>query len=141
MTTQQHDRIRSSFQTIAARGDELARQFFLRLLAREPMFRTLLPKDTWQREQDLLAGLGVVVKNIQRPEAIEHLLMEVGSKASRAGVMPQHYGVARESLMDAMRGLMGKDWNDDLESDWTQIFNALTSIMLLGAGRARARAA
>jgi hemoglobin-like flavoprotein len=141
LTNEQIETLRTSFRALAARGDEMAGQFYLRLFARQPSLRAVLPRDEWQRNRDLLTGLGMVVKNLHRLGAVEHLLMEFGAKAARAGVTPQQYGVARESMLDAMRGVAGSAWTEELEEGWGTALNTAASVVLLGAGRSRARAA
>lgn len=133
--------IRRSHEAVADRGDELSERFFARLFAMQPVLRALLPRDQWQRTRDLLAGLGLVVKEIERPGSVEHLLMDFGAKAQRTGIMPQQYGMARQALLDAMRETMGAEWTEALERDWTDALNSVASVVVLGAGRSRARAA
>lgn len=141
MTAQTTDNVRESFQALAPHGDEMAERFFETLFARQPVLRALLPRDHWQRSRDLMAMLGLVVKNLNRPEAVQHVLMDFGAKAQRIGIMPQQYGLARQALIDAMRQTLGQHWNEDVETDWTEVLNSATSVVLMGAGRSRAKAA
>ena len=141
MTPSQIANVRETFQFIAPQGDEMAEVFFERLFTREPFLRKVLPQDHWIRSRDLLTGMGLLVKNLHRLDAIEHVLTEFGAKAQRAGVSPHHYGLARQAMLATLREFAAETWNDDVESDWTEAFNAASSVVLLGAGRARAKAA
>ncbi len=141
MTPLQLDNIRRSHEVVADRGEELSERFYARLFAIQPVLRALLPRDEWQRTRDLVAGLGLVVKGIERPGSVEHLLMDFGAKAERTGISPHQYGMARQALIAAMRETMGAEWTDDLEQDWTDALNSVASVVVLGAGRSRARAA
>jgi hemoglobin-like flavoprotein len=141
MTAQRLDTIRSSFSELSPHAEELGERFFARLFAAQPILRALLPRDHWQRAHDLSALLGLVVKNAARPESIQHELMDFGAKAQRIGIMPQQYGMARQALLDSMREVLGAGWTDDVAEDWTELLNVTASIVVLGAGRARARAA
>jgi hemoglobin-like flavoprotein len=141
MTAQGLETIRSSYSAIAPHADDLADRFFTRLFTIQPVLRALLPRDHWQRSHDLAALLGLVVKNADRPENIQGVLMDFGAKAQRAGIMPQHYGLARQALLDAMSDALGSAWTDDVAADWTDLLNTVASLVVMGAGRARARAA
>lgn len=141
MTSEQIELVRASFKELSLRGDELSEQFFTRLLSKQPMLRAILPRDQWQRTHELMGGLGMIVKGLGRVDSIEAMLMEFGARAQRAGVMPQHYGVAREALVDTFRHLSGPSWTHEHEESWSGALNTVSSLVLLGAGRARARAA
>ena len=141
MTAQGLDTIRFSFNAISPHADVLAERFFARLLTVQPSLRALLPRDHWQRSHDLITLLGMVVKNANRPEQIQHALMDFGAKAQRVGIMPQQYGMARRALLDSMKDVLGADWTEGVESDWTDLLNTVASVVVVGAGRSRARAA
>jgi nitric oxide dioxygenase len=141
MTLDTMNHVRESYKLLVADGEKLAELFFDKLFAKEPSLRAMLPKDEWMRTRDLLTGLGTLVKNLHRLSAINHVLMDFGAQAQRQGVLPQHYGLARGAMIETMAELMGEQWNDELELDWTETLNTVTSVVLLGAGRARAKAA
>ncbi len=141
MTSQQIDRLQHSFKELSSRSEEFGKLFFARLFTKQPMLRALLPRDEWQRTHDLLGGLGIVVKNLHKLDAISHTLMDFGARAQRSGIMPMHYGLAREALLDTMHDLLGPQWTEELDADWTEALNAVSSVLILGAGRARAKAA
>lgn len=137
----QIDRIRASFKEISPHADDLTRIFFTRLFTAGPGVRALFPRDAYAegsgRGQDLIASLGIVVKNLHRLDAIEHLLMDMGARNQRAGAQPQHYGMVRDALINAMRDIQGPTWNETLQSDWSQTLNVVASVMIRGAGHAR----
>jgi hemoglobin-like flavoprotein len=141
MTAQGHDTIRNSYTALAPHAGVLADRFFARLFAAQPVLRALLPRDHWQRSHDLMALLGLVVKNCNRPEIIQSALMDFGAKAQRVGIMPQHYGLARKAMLDSMHDVLGASWTDEVEQDWNDLLNTVTSVVVLGAGRSRAKAA
>jgi hemoglobin-like flavoprotein len=141
MNSFQVDLIRDNFKALAPRGEELMEQFFSRLFAKQPMLRGLFPKHPEQVGRDVLAALGVVVKNLNRLEIIDHVLASLGAKNLRVGVEPQHYGIAREALISSMRDLSDTAWDDELEAAWGELLTIITSVMIRGAGRARVVAA
>lgn len=141
LTSQQLDELRTSLRTLAPRGEQLATAFFARLFRAHPPLRPLFPIDTARRNQDLMAALGTLVKNAHRINAIEHLLMEFGALNQRSGILPHHYGLARDAMLDAMHETVEGEWTESLDDAWTTMLNATSSMILRGAGRARAKAA
>lgn len=138
---EQIERIRASFKQLSPHADELTRVFFTRLFTAGPAVRALFPRESFGdgpgRGQDLIASLGIVVKNLHRLDAVEHLLMDMGARNQRAGAQPQHYGLVRDALLAAMRDIQGPTWNDEVHADWCQTFNIVASVMIRGAGHAR----
>lgn len=141
MTATQLELIRESFKELAPQGEALADAFFERLFAKQPQLRTVVAQDHWQRTQDVMGGLGLLIKNLHRLAAIEYLLLDFGAKAQRAGVMAHQYGVARQTMIDSMRAVAKDKWDEETEAAWTTALTTVTSVVLLGAGRTRAKAA
>lgn len=141
MNTYQIDAIRTSFDAVSERSEDFADRFYVRLFAMQPMLRAILPRDHWQRERDLIAAVGMMVKGLGKLDSIQHPLMDFGAKAERTGISPHQYGLARQALVSALRETLDTQWSDDLEDAWTEALNTVASVVVLGAGRSRARAA
>lgn len=141
MTHDQIERIRESFSILAPRGPELLADFVGRLAGGAPALRALFPAEPTERAQEFLAPCGLVVKNLHRLTAIEYILTDLGQKHQRRGVLPQHYGVARDCLLQTLQLALADSWDDELAADWSEAINCVTSLMIRGAGRARSRAA
>ena len=141
MNHDQIENIRESFRTLAPRGQELFVQFVGRIGNGTPALRALFPLNPADRSQEFIAPCGMVVKNLHRLNAIEFLLTDIGAKNQRRGVLPQHYGVARDAMLDTLAAAFGEQWTEELAGDWAEAINVATSLMIRGAGRARSKAA
>ncbi len=141
MTPEQIDRVRASFNALMPRTPELVDRFHVRLFAQHPVLRALAPREIAVHKQDFAAGLRLIVKNVHRFETLEPTLKDIGARLFRAGVAPAHYGLAREVLLSTMREMSGQAWSEQTGQDWTEALNAVVSMMILGAARARAGAA
>jgi hemoglobin-like flavoprotein len=135
------ENVRASFKVVAFRGEELAEQFFTRLFQAQPGLRGMFPGDAWQRDRDVLTGLGTLVKNLHRVEAIGYVLEDAGIRCQRAGAQPHHFGVARDAMLASLKDMLGVKWDAELEAGWTEALNVALSMMIRGGGRARLRAA
>jgi hemoglobin-like flavoprotein len=141
MNPDQIDRIQTTFRRLALRGPELFAGFAERVCAASPALHKLLPTEPREHAQPSLAAVGLIVKNLHRLGPIEYLLAEMGARNQMLGVQPQHYGVAREAMVATLREALGQEWDEELEGDWTEAIQTVTSLMIRGAGRARAKAA
>jgi len=141
LTSHQLEDLRSSLKLMAPQGEQLAAAFFTRLFKAHPPLRAMFPLDTTRRNQDLLAALGTLTKNATRLTAIEHLLTEFGVRNLHSGILPHHYGMARDAMLVAMRETSGESWTPEIEEAWSTVLNVASSVVIRGAGRARAKAA
>lgn len=140
MDASQYERVRESFRALSPRGPEVFAGFVSRL-AGTPVLRAMFPAEPAEHAQAYLAPCGLIVKNLHRLGAIEHLLHEAGAKNELRGVLPQHYGAARDALLATLQAELGDAWTDELSADWSEAVNVVISVLIRGAGRARRRAA
>lgn len=141
MTHHQIELIRESFRELAPCGPEIFAAFVERVVAAVPAVRRLFPRDPVDHAQEYLSPCGLIIKNLHRLNAIEHLLLDLGARNERRGVLPQHYGAARAALLETLAEAHGERWTEELEEGWTEAINIATSLMIRGAGRARSKAA
>jgi nitric oxide dioxygenase len=141
MNHDQIDHVRDCFRSLAPRGPELFAGFVARVCPAAPALRSIFPAAPADHAQGFLSPCGLVVKNLHRLNAIEYLLLDIGAKNQRRGVLPQHYGVARDALLATLAEALGEQWTADLADDWAEAINIVTSLMIRGAGRARSKAA
>lgn len=137
MNQDQVQRIRTSFDLITHRVPELVDRFHTRLLAQHPALRAQMPRDLSSHKQDFAAGLRLVVKNLDRLDALAPTLMDIGARQARMGITPGYYGVAREVLISTLREMAGPAWTETLTQDWAEALNSVISTFVVGASRAR----
>lgn len=136
----QYERIRESFRTLTPRGAEVFAAFVNRLNG-TPVLRAMFPAEPQDHAQAFLSPCGLIVKNLHRITAIEYLLHETGARNQARGVLPQHYGAARDALLATLAEALGEAWTDELADDWSQAVDVVISVFIRGAGRARSKAA
>jgi hemoglobin-like flavoprotein len=134
-------RIRSSFQLLAPRGQELIDTFYQLLFTAAPSVRALFPSDMSKQKGHLLAAVGLVVKHADNLASLETPLMDMGERHVKYGARPEHYPVVRDTMIAALARVAGPAWDAQLAADWTAALNAVAGAMLKGAERAERRAA
>jgi hemoglobin-like flavoprotein len=134
-------RIRTSFQLLAPRGQELIDTFYQMLFTAAPGVRGLFPADMTKQKGHLLGAVGLVVKHADNLAAIEGPLMDMGERHVKYGAKAEHYPVVRDTLIAALAVTAGPAWNPQLADDWTEALNAVAGLMIRGAQRAELRQA
>jgi hemoglobin-like flavoprotein len=67
-----------------------------------------------------------------RYEAMESYLRIIGFRHKRLEIPRDLYADWRDCLLDTLEAFHGKDWNEELERQWTEAINLAVETMLEG---------
>jgi hemoglobin-like flavoprotein len=130
--------LESSFDLVAARGDELMDAFYARLFAAAPAVKPLFAGTDIQRQKTMLLGTLVLLrKSLRDLDAIVPKLRELGARHVAYGAEPAHYPVVGEVLIAAMAEIAGPAWTAEYEQAWGEAFGIVAGAMLEGAEAAK----
>ena len=128
------EKLETSFDLIAPRGDELVDIFYTRLFAAAPSVKPLFAgTDLARQKQMLLAALVLLRKSLRQLETIVPALRELGARHVAYGAVPAHYPVVGAVLIASMAELAGPAWTPDYERAWSAAFGVVAGAMLEGA--------
>ena len=129
--------IRKNFFDIASRVDELTETFYATLFLRYPDLVPLFDGVNMQQQRKMLANAIVfIVENLDAMEIASGTLEEMGRRHVGYGAQAEHYPAVGECLIHALGTVSGDDWSDELQSQWTEAYGLISSIMLKGAEKA-----
>lgn len=133
-------RVQASFTEVTREPRATSGRFYDELFRSAPQLRPLFPSDLEALQAHFDAALALVIRNLQQVEALQPSIRDLGAQHVGFGALPQHYLVARESLIAAIRAL-SSSWDPVLERDWRAAISAIIVPMLEGAAVATAMAA
>lgn len=123
--------LESSFNALAPHADELVTRFYEELFERYPQVRPMFRNtDINQQKKKLIAALVLVINNLRKPEALAKALQELGTRHHTYGVMPDHYPLVAETLLDVMGEMAGELWTDEVASAWENALNHIAQVMI-----------
>jgi len=126
--------LETSFDHIAARGDELVDAFYRRLFAVAPSVRPLFAGTDLKRQKGmLLAALVLLRRSLHDLDSVTPKLRDMGARHVRYGAQPEHYPVVGEVLIASMAEIAGDAWTAEYELAWTEAFAVVAGAMLDGA--------
>ncbi|HVW00661.1 MAG TPA: GAF domain-containing protein, partial [Planctomycetaceae bacterium] len=130
--------LRASFEALAPRADELAERFYDRLFVDYPELQPLFAAtDFVDQRQKLVRALSLIVRSLERPEALVNYLHRLGAQHVDYGVTPADYPPVGQTLLAAMADLAGPElWNQTVADAWFDALQAVSELMLAGAGSA-----
>jgi len=134
--------LETSFDLVAARGDDLMDEFYGRLFEAAPAVKPLFADTDLPRQKAMLLGTLVLLrKSLRDLDAIVPKLRELGARHAAYGAEPEHYPVVGEVLIAAMASVAGDAWQPEHERAWSQAFAIVAGAMLEGTGTANLKAA
>ena len=132
--------LETSFDLVAARGDELMDVFYSRLFAAAPAVRPLFPANMARQKTMLLGALVLLRKSLRNLDAIEPTLRSLGARHVGYGAEPEHYPVVGSTLIASMAAIAGDDWQPEYEAAWSVAFDLVAGAVLAGAEEAALKA-
>jgi hemoglobin-like flavoprotein len=124
----------TSFDLIAARGDELMDVFYARLFAAAPAVKPLFAATDLRRQKTMLLGALVLLrKSLRDLDAIVPKLRDLGARHVAYGAERDHYPAVGEVLIASMAEIAGPAWTAEYERAWGEAFGIVAGAMLEGA--------
>ncbi|CAN5504431.1 globin family protein [soil metagenome] len=95
----------------------------------KPMFsRTPLP----EQSKKLLTMLSYVILKLDKLEDIMSEVNKLARRHATYGVKDEHYTAVGSALLWTLEQGLGKEWNDELELAWTEVYTVLAGAMMAG---------
>jgi methyl-accepting chemotaxis protein len=124
----------TSFDLIAARGDELMDVFYARLCAAAPAGKPRFAATDLRRQKTMLLGALVLLRSSLRDlDAIAPKLRDLGARHDAYGAERDHYPFVGEVLIASKEEIAGLAWTAEYERAWAEAFGIVAGAMLEGA--------
>jgi hemoglobin-like flavoprotein len=129
--------LETSFDLVAARGEELMDEFYARLFEAAPSATALFAATDLQRQKTMLLGTLVLLrKSFGDLDALVPTLRKLGARHVGYGARPEHYPVVAEALLASMAAIAGAAWSAEHEAAWRGALAIVAAAMLDGANAA-----
>lgn len=118
-------------------GHEVAKRFYAYLFITHPEVRPLFPLNMDAQRDRLVNALGnQIVANVADPEAMVPYLKQLGRDHRKFGAFAEHYPAVGNALIFTLRHYTGPDWTPELEAQWVEAYNLVSSVMIDAAEEA-----
>jgi NAD(P)H-flavin reductase/hemoglobin-like flavoprotein len=121
--------IRSSFEAVAPRADELTQLFYGWLFRIAPETRELFPVTMELQRTRLLRALIHVVQMVDRPDELSIFLRQLGRDHRKFGVIGEHYDRVGEALLGALGEIAGPLWTAEVKNAWIGAYGVVSQAM------------
>ena len=139
MTPTQIELIRTSWASVEPIADVAATLFYDRLFEQDPAVRRLFRRtDMAAQKKNLMQTLTVVVKGIDRLDALVPAVQALGRRHAGYGVRPEHYDLVGAALLWTLEQGLGELFTDDVRDAWAAAWDLIAAAMGEGMRRAAA---
>jgi NAD(P)H-flavin reductase len=121
--------IRSSFEAVAPRADELTQLFYGWLFRIAPETRELFPVTMELQRTRLLRALIHVVQMVDRPDELTVFLRQLGRDHRKFGVIGEHYDKVGQALLGAIGEIAGPLWTPEIQQAWVGAYGIVSQAM------------
>ena len=116
---------------------KVAALFYGKLFERYPQLRHMFPTDHSELMTKLMGVLELVVFSFEEKTPDRFLLQEtmviplrgLGKKHDDRGVLPEHYIIATELLIESIHEKLGKDFSEPMRESWNVALKILSAAM------------
>lgn len=129
MTPQQQERVRKSFEQLKPRSFEVADLLYKKLFELEPKTVALFRGDMKEQKEKLMRMLQIAIEGIDNHQELQPTLFNLGRIHHSYGVEGRHFIAFQESLLFALRSVLGKDFTQETEEAWKAVYLYMASTM------------
>jgi len=131
MTPRQIELVRSSFANVEPIADVAATIFYRRLFDLDPSVRALFTAtDMAAQRRNLMQTLTVVVRGLDRLDALVPAVEALGRRHGRYGVKPEDFETVGAALLDTLGEGLGDAFTLETRDAWAAAYGILASVMI-----------
>jgi nitric oxide dioxygenase len=130
MDIQRADLVEMSFRTIFNEGDAFVDRFYTRLFEIYPEVKLLFEKSNMMlMRKKLLQSLILIVGNLSDPSTAGYLMNLGKSHLAQYGVLPKHFPMLGQALLETLGEFLGEGWTPDVEQAWQDAYVQISAQM------------
>lgn len=136
-TPEQVRLLQDSFAKLAPRGEAFVARFYENLFEFYPATRLLFEEARFAMTQkQVLNSLVLAIQGLQDPETLAPVLMQLGARHIRYGVLPSYLPMFERAAMATLKEFLSTHWNGELERAWATALRTVVVLMQQGLSQA-----
>ena len=136
LTATQVQLLKNSFRQLDVQA--YSDYFYDTLFSRHPEVRALFPADMTELKIKLMAVFELVMFSFEEKANGQYALQDslivplrhLGKTHEEKGVLPVHYSIANDLMLETLMHTLGKKYREDIQQAWQLALAHLTSAML-----------
>jgi len=125
--------VKSTAPVLEVHGTAITKRFYELLFSRHPELLNIFNHANQKqgRQQTALANaVYAAAVHIDNLEAIIPVVKRIGQKHRSLGVKPEHYPIVGQTLLDAIREVLGSAATDDVIAAWGEAYGVIADVFI-----------
>lgn len=125
--------VKATVPVLQAHGETLTRHFYGIMFRDHPEVRPFFNpahQASGTQARALAASVVAYAQHIDRLEALAGAVPTIVHKHAALGVLPEHYPIVGQCLLQAIREVLGEAATDDIINAWAEAYGALAQILI-----------
>jgi len=129
MDAQQIALVQKTFEGVEPIAQEVGDLLYTRLFEMDPGVRPLFKGDLKKQALMLMTVIGLAVRSLDRPEAVESSVRALGQRHFRYGVSAPDYNTFGAALIWALEQVLGDAFTSEVKQAWIEAYDLLSGAM------------
>jgi class 3 adenylate cyclase/hemoglobin-like flavoprotein len=126
--------LKTDLSQVDAAGEDFARRFYNHLFKIDPSLKDYFEGvDMSSQGAMVLQAVRIAINGLENPEVVRPTLESLGKRHVSYGVVSDHYSVAVEAFVRALKETLGASFTAKKERVWKDMLSTITSVMIEGA--------
>lgn len=122
--------IRSTFSDLAPEKVTASQVFYQKLFEIAPELRQLFRGDIESQGMRFMTTLGLILDDIDKPEALRPHLKQLAQGHAAIGVRPEHFIPMGKALVGTMEEVLGDRFPPQGRAAWEEAYNHIAQTMI-----------
>jgi len=138
LTNTDIDLVQDSFALVLPIADQAGMLFYGRIFELAPEARALFGDDLPLQASRTMAAVKTAVDGLRDLDRIGPMLVRLGARHARYGVVPEHFEVVGAALMWTLEQGLGEAFTPRVAAAWGRVWELIADTMLYGLREALA---
>jgi hemoglobin-like flavoprotein len=130
LSTDDIERVRSSFDRIWPISTQTAGLFYDRLFEIAPEVRPLFRHDIDDQKRKFISTLAVIVGSLDDTSKLISLTDNLARQHDSFGVRPAYYPIVGEALLWSLERGLGSNWTPGVAASWSKAYGIISAFMI-----------
>lgn len=125
--------IKATVPVLEVHGVEITKTFYKNMFKKHPELLNIFNHTNQEkgRQQTALANtVYAAAVHIENLEAILPAVMQIAHKHRSLGILPEHYPIVGENLLQAIKEVLGDAATDDIINAWAEAYGVIADIFI-----------
>lgn len=124
--------VQASLSILLKDEEQFAALFYEKVFTKAPQVRAMFKNNMQIQGRLLTHMLGGIVYSLSRPGHLKLGLKSLGKNHAKYGVVPEHYPVVKEAMLETIEEQLGEAYNENIGASWTQAMDFVLMYMIQG---------